>query len=322
MKLEYGVFTVSLDFELYWGVRDKRSIEQYRDNLRGVGNAVREMLRVFDANGIHATWATVGFLFFKDSETLKKNLPRHIPKYTVDILSPYKYIEVSGELEAEYHFAPEIIREIQRHSGQEIGTHTFSHYYCLEDGQSLAEFKDDISSAVKIAQNNGISVKSLVFPRNQWNPEYLVALTECGVRCYRGNESSWIYKASKDRGKSKIKSAIRLLDAYINISGHNTYELKDCLLNEPFSFPSSRFLRPYSDKTSILNWLKLKRINNAMHDAAINKRIFHLWWHPHNFGVNTKQNIEFLVKIIEHYKFLEKKYHMKSLNMGELSLYG
>ncbi|MEI6708283.1 MAG: hypothetical protein WCK96_14260 [Methylococcales bacterium] len=320
MKLDYGVFIISLDFELYWGMRDKMSIEQYRDNLLGVRNAIDKMLSIFDANAIHATWATVGFLFFNDLEHLKKNLPQHKPKYAIDALSPYKYIEASDNLDVKYHFAPEIIEIIQRHSGQEIGTHTFSHYYCLEAGQSLVEFKADISSAIKIAETKGISISSLVFARNQCNPEYLKILTELGIQCYRGTESSWIYNPSNSQEQSKVQRAIRLLDAYLNFSGHHTYNFQDCLLSKPFNFPSSCFLRPYSKQLAFLDGLKLKRITNAMDDAAMNNRIFHLWWHPHNFGINTAKNIVFLEKIVEHYKALEQKYGMKSLNMKELSL--
>ena len=61
-----SIFTISLDFELYWGVRDKRSVGAYKDHLLGVQRAVPELLGLFEKNGVHATWATVGFLFFKN----------------------------------------------------------------------------------------------------------------------------------------------------------------------------------------------------------------------------------------------------------------
>lgn len=320
MNLEHGVFTVSLDFELYWGVRDKRSIEQYADNLRGVRKAVPEMLRVFSDNHVHATWATVGFLFFKDADDLNRNIPPLLPTYNREELSPYKYIEDTPGLAAACHFAPELIDLILEHDGQEIGTHTFSHYYCLEAGQSLAQFEKDISSAIVIAKRRGVSIRSLVFPRNQWNPGYLPTLVKLGVQCYRGNESSWMYRASDDVGQHRFLRACRLIDAYINLSGHNTYDLRDCIQERPFNFPASRFLRPYSKKMAVLDGLRLRRIKRAMESAAINKRIFHLWWHPHNFGVNTDENIEFLAGIVEHHKHLERKHGMVSLNMGELAM--
>ena len=88
-----GIFTVSLDFELYWGIRDKRSIEQYKHNLQGVRKAVPEMLRLFSDNDIHATWATVGFIFFNDADDLNRNIPKLLPTYHREELSPYKYIK-------------------------------------------------------------------------------------------------------------------------------------------------------------------------------------------------------------------------------------
>lgn len=320
MSLKNGIFTVSLDFELYWGVRDKRDIEQYKYNLQGVRTAVPEILRMFHENNVHATWATVGFLFFNDSADLHKHIPTLLPKYNKEELSPYEYIKQNPELSAKYHFAPELIDLIMKHCGQEIGTHTFSHYYCLEEGQTLDQFEEDIISAIEIAQRKGISIKSLVFPRNQWNSKYLPILNKLGVQCYRGNESSWMYKATDDTGQKNLHRALRLADTYLNLSGHNTYNLEDCTQDRPFNFPASRFLRPYSDKLAFLNRLRLRRIKNAMENAAINNRIFHLWWHPHNFGVNIDENTDFLAKIIEHYKYLEQNYGMESLNMGELCL--
>ena len=35
-----GVFVVSLDFELYWGMRDKVPLAAYRDRLLGVRDAI------------------------------------------------------------------------------------------------------------------------------------------------------------------------------------------------------------------------------------------------------------------------------------------
>jgi len=54
-----------------------------------------------------------------------------------------------------------------------------------------------------------------------------------------------------------------------------------------------------------------------MEYAAENKKLFHLWWHPHNFGVNTDENISFLEEILLYFKELQKRYGMLSLNMNE-----
>jgi hypothetical protein len=53
--------------------------------------------------------------------------------------------------------------------------------------------------------------------------------------------------------------------------------------------------------------------------AAKNNLVYHLWWHPHNFGVNLDQNIIMLNKILLHYKNLNKKYNFESITMSDLS---
>jgi hypothetical protein len=55
---------ISLDFELFWGVRDKRTIGNYGRNILGVREALPAMLALFRDYGIRATWATVGLLLF------------------------------------------------------------------------------------------------------------------------------------------------------------------------------------------------------------------------------------------------------------------
>jgi hypothetical protein len=53
--------------------------------------------------------------------------------------------------------------------------------------------------------------------------------------------------------------------------------------------------------------------------AAKNGEVFHLWWHPHNFGVNKMENLDFLMKILKHYKYLNQKYEFQNVTMNELS---
>ena len=316
-----GIFIISLDFELVWGLRDKRTIEKYEINLQGARNAIKEMLALFRDYDVHATWATTGFLFFENSEDLKKNIPSARPRYENDSLSPYRYIEESPSLEKRYHFAPDLIDLIRKHEGMEVGSHTFSHYYCLERGADVGTFRSDISAAINIADKRGLQIKSLVFPRNQLNAEFLPVLNEFNIQCFRGTEEGFMYKAGTWKDP-KIRRALRLIDAYLNISGHHTYNVQDCMVDSmPFNIPSSRFLRPYSKNLSFLDGLRLGRIKRAMSFAASNREVFHLWWHPHNFGRNTEQNIAFLKRVLDHFSEMREQYGMISLNMGELADY-
>jgi peptidoglycan/xylan/chitin deacetylase (PgdA/CDA1 family) len=315
-----GIFTISLDLELYWGVRDSRSFGDYAANLTGERDAISGILDLFDAHGIHATWATIGFLFFKDIAELRTHLPDVLPDYRRHQLSSYQYIEGRSWGEDDvFHFAPDTIELIRSHAGQEIGTHTFSHYYCLEEGQTIESFRADLKAAVEVAKANGIPTTSLVFPRNQGNPAYLPVLDELGIACYRGNENASFYKARNKEEQGPLVRALRLLDAYINLSGYNTYSLEECVRGRPFNVPASRFLRPYSRRLAVLESLRLHRIKRAMHDAAAGNRLFHLWWHPHNFGADVKQNLAFLQKILAYYDKLKQRYGMQARNMGEVA---
>ena len=84
-----GKLIVSLDFELFWGMLDVCPLEAYQDNVLGGRKAIPELLKLFQKYGIHATWATVGFLFAKDYEELKTYFPGLLPTYANSELDPY-----------------------------------------------------------------------------------------------------------------------------------------------------------------------------------------------------------------------------------------
>ena len=169
MKIDHGIFTVSLDFELYWGILDVKSIQDYQENLKSVPKVIEIMLELFEEYEVHATWATVGFLFAQDVEELKQTIPTKIPNYNNPKFNPYLYITNNNTLESCYHFAPYLIDKIHNYKNQEIGTHTFSHYYCLEEGQSKEEFSSDIEAAIMMAKNNGEMVEYEHFRDRAYN---------------------------------------------------------------------------------------------------------------------------------------------------------
>ena len=317
-----GKFVISLDFELFWGVRDQVQIEHYGENIKGVHKVIPQLLKTFREYHIKATFAIVGFLFFENKFELLNNLPEKIPHYTDKSLSPYSgHFDTVGDSFANdpYHFGSHQIKLIKSYPEQEIGSHTFSHYYCLEDGQTIEDFKIDIQNAQKVAAKYGVKITSLVFPRNQYNDEYLKVCKELGIICCRGNERSWIYKALSQKKENLFRRAVRLIDAYINLSGHNCYSDEYLRRKYPINIPSSRFLRPYDEKLKALEGLRLKRIKTGMTYAAKNNYTYHLWWHPHNFGINQDENFLFLKKILEHYKELSAKYKFQNYTMSELA---
>ncbi len=319
MPQSAGKFIISLDFEIMWGVRDLVTIQQYGDHLRGVHTAIPSMLRLFSKYNVNATFAAVGLLFFESKEQMMAALPEQRPQYTDANLSPYNgYMEQVGHsFETDpYHFGSHLVQQIQETPGQEVATHTFSHYYCLEKGQTPADFEADIAAAVQTAAARGIRIQSIVFPRNQYNKDYLAICSRYGITNIRGNEQSWLYEPRPFDKETLLRRACRLLDAYLNITGHHCYTDAQMTAARPYNIPASRFLRQYKPRLKALEWLRLRRIKRSMLYAAVNGQTYHLWWHPHNFGINQEKNIAFLEKILQYQQQLQQQYGFSSYTMG------
>lgn len=317
-----GHFVISLDFELFWGVRDKRTLASYGESIANVQKVIPKLLNFFDLYNAKATFATVGFLFANSKEELLSYCPRQKPNYIDENLSPYaddfNLVKESSK-DDPYHYALNLIKLIKTHPQHEISTHTFSHYYCLEKGQTKQDFEADIKAAIAIASKEEIVIESIVFPRNQFNDAYKNILLKYGIKSYRGNEEVWFQSYQNEEDTSLLKKIFRTANCYINLSGHHTYSLPDLATNElPFNIPSSRFLRPFQKRISFLKPLQVRRIKKSMTHAAKKKELFHLWWHPHNFGANMNENFEILEEILKHYKYLNTKYNFKAATMVEI----
>jgi len=318
-KKDYGALVISLDFELLWGMREKASsFGNYRQNLLGARTVIPQMLAMFEEFGIAATWATVGFLFANSKSELESFFPAMKPMYDDSKLFPYKEFVGHNEQDDPFHYAPSLIEAIQATPRQEIATHTFSHYYCLEPGQSKAAFAADLHSAISITNNK---LSSIVFPRNQHNPEYEDILLAAGIKCYRGNQSAWMYQFSKRSDNTKLMRAARFIDTYLPISGSQAISWDSVFQqNGLCNVPASYFLRPYSPRLKLLENLRIRRITHSIRQAAIQKEIIHLWWHPHNFGIYINENIAVLRAILNEFAFCQQNYGMQSMSMKDITL--
>jgi len=313
-----GSFTISLDFELHWGVRDVVSVSEKRDHFLRARDAIPHMLGIFKEHEVHATWATVGFLFARDKRHLLDHLPELRPTYANRRFDPYSFLDEIGEDERSdpFHYAPSLLHAIAEVSGQEIASHTFSHYYCLEEGQTEQAFEADLRAAAAIGEPFGKVIEALVFPRGQYNPGYDSALERLGVRTYRVPPTFYPYRPCRVDDENLAQRGLRLLDSYVPIGGSHS--------DRPSPDPSGAvplraglFLRPYSRARRQLESMRMQRIKRAMRDAARRGRNFHLWWHPHNFGTHTRKNLAIMREALGEYRVLRERHGWPSRNMGE-----
>lgn len=310
-----GALVFSLDFEKRWGVRDvPLDRDPYVPHLLGVPDSVRGTLALFRKYDVAATWATVGFLFARTAAERQRFSPAVRPCYADARLDPYG--ERTGEDEARdpVHYGASLISEILATPRQELGTHTFSHFFCLEPGENMAgAFAADLASARAITEHvAGVTPRSIVFPGNQHNPAFDPVLRAAGIACYRGSPRSWMWKPRR-RGEALGVRALRLVDAYVPLGGTHTAAWADVARPSGlYDVPASYFLRTGSP-------LKLQRVVDALRYAARAGRIIHLWWHPHNFGVDTALHLRDLEAVLVAFRAVRDTLGMQSLSMGEVA---
>jgi hypothetical protein len=118
------------------------------------------------------------------------------PRYENGALSTYHYLSEIGPDEAgdPHWFGASLVDRIAQCLGQEIATHTMSHFYCLEPGASLDSFAADLDAACRVAQARGLTPRSIVFPHNQYGSAHLDIGRSRGICRYRGNPQAWAYR--------------------------------------------------------------------------------------------------------------------------------
>ncbi len=314
-----GRLIISLDFELRWGVCDHRTTRQASDLMLATRRVVPDILNKFEQHQIHATWATVGLLMCDCRAHAIELLPT-LPRYPELGLDLQDEVLASDETATarQCHYARELVEQIAASQNQEIATHTFSHFYCLEPGQDIEAFRQDLGAAVTVANQLGIDLQSIVFPRNQYSPEHLRAAADCGFTSYRGTQPGSVYDTRPTREHSSIDRARRLLDSYFGterLSKNITPPPSDdqAILN----IPASRFLRPASKREGPLGRRRLSNIKREMTRAAEERQAYHLWWHPHNFAREPELNLQILDEILLHFEDLHTRLGMQSLCMRE-----
>jgi peptidoglycan/xylan/chitin deacetylase (PgdA/CDA1 family) len=309
-------FVISLDFEQFWGVVDTRSVAGYGRNVLGEWQAIPRLLALFRRHGLRVTWATVGMLMCRDYQHWRAIRPSILPGYACQQLSPYtrdKLVQENPQL----FFGRSLVQQIMATEGQELATHTYSHFYCGQAGATPMQLAADLACARNLAAELGVALRSAVLPRNQVLPEYLPALADAGVRVYRGNPDHWLYRRGDKVAGGGAGRIARFADACLPLSGAATV----APLNQGrlVNLPASLFLYPWSSSQRALAWPRLARIKRAMTAAARSGGVFHLWWHPHNFGVNLEQNLGLLGELLLHYRYLADTHGMRSRCMGDFA---
>jgi hypothetical protein len=311
---------ISLDFELHWGVRDHSGPHaSVAESLIASRDTVTSLAELFVRRDVRATWATVGLLFASTADEAGLHMPSVRPTYARPELDPYGEPIGRDEHDDPLHLAGSLVEQLQGLDGQEVASHTFSHFYCLERGPNEAAFEADLAAAQEAAWARGLRLKSLVLPRNQWRDDYAPAVLATGFECIRGPQPGWANRSRRGEDTGLAVRAARLATTYAGPPLH-TFGWDQVV--EPSglcNIPASTFLRPLSERTRPLESLQYRRIVAGLREAARRRRILHLWWHPQNFVTDPSANMALLERVLDEFDRLRATEGMQSLSMGDVN---
>lgn len=312
LNFDHPILLISLDFELHWGRFDKYEVEDYQSYYQNTLEVVPQFLELFEKYGIHATWATVGSLLAENWEEWEEYAPEIKPEFENQKYSAYEWAKNRPQ-----HiglFAPQLVKSVSKTPGQEIGSHTFAHYYTGLKGANIESFKADLIASKKITEEKlGVTPVSLVFPRNQYNPSYISSARDLGFSNFRTNPSDWFWENTAE--ETLVKKIFRTGDTLVPLGKRTSFT--------PFrlkngEIPASRLLRPFR-KGSVFNQIRINRIKSELITACQHNETYHLWWHPHNFGFYPEENLSILNQLLEFIQELKAEKGLISMNMNEYS---
>ena len=276
---------ISLDFEQRWGVAHRLadSPEPYRRNLEGEPEAVFGMLELFAREGVGATWATVGALACSGWDEYFERAPAP-PAYSnprAGFRREWQELDPKGGL----HFAPAAVAAIAKAPGQELASHSFSHIFFREPGcQREDVLADSLAVARIFVERFNIRPTSFVFPRNQ--TAHTDALCEAGILRWRTNPTTYYWNATREDEQSRIVRVMRMIDALAPIGSRRA--------------SSGEMRASYFVRFSLTGLAWRLHVNRIRADA---KRLrsgeaLHLWWHPHNLGIDVSTNLRKLDNLL------------------------
>ena len=280
-QLERAAFTVSLDFELMWGTKDRPYGESFRKLCEiERREVVDRLLGLLAEYGIRATWGVVGNLFLKK-----------------DHEDPLLY-------------GSELIEKIRRCPvRQEIGSHTMTHAILGAPNCTAEMAERELGDWVRVARANAVDFQTLILPRNRIG--HLDIARRLGFRCYRGEAQAWY--ESQPRPVQRLGHLLEILFAHTPVSVMPQEN------QGMWSIPGSMLYTPaFGLRRYVPVWLRVLRAKRGLNAALRQKRVFHLWFHPTDLTRRTDAMLDGLRRIFQRAASLRDAGQLDILPMRDL----
>lgn len=304
LQLERGAFTFSLDFELLWGTLETLGPETLRRQCRVEREVVIDRLvALFEEFEIPATWCIVGHLFLENCER-----PASFPE---DAQWHHRAAFARHENGGCVFCGRGLIEKIRAcRVPQEIGCHTFTHPLFSEEYCSRTLAADEIEACLRVAEAQGIELRSFVFPRNQVG--HLELLRDYGFLCYRGPEPH------EAHGLPRWRDRLAHLWAVCTAAEPLVYA-PEFTAQGIWNIPGSMIYFPMHGRRRHLPLsLRVRRAMKGLRAAVKQQRVFHLWAHPTNFADEVEPMFTGLRAILQHAVMLRERGQLDIKPMGAL----
>lgn len=249
-----GALVISADFEMAWAWRYAKSgVDPVAIGMHERAN-VPAILQSMDEYALPASWATVGHLFLREcSQNQGRAHPElaRIPHFTNRVWRYesndwYDHDPCTDVERDPAWYAPDLIRAVMAaKAGHEIACHTFTHLDCTDANCPPQVMEDEIKECVRLAQEFGIDLKSMVFPGGT-NGNYAV-LKKHGFTNVRLNAPYDMFYPEKD------ETGLWVLPSSASIDNHG------------FGWSAREYRKYYS---------------RYLDKAIAENTVCHLWFHP------------------------------------------
>lgn len=309
---ENGIFTISIDLELAWGVCDKPLTPKLRREIQQERYIVKKILSLFYKYNFQATWGIVAHLLLNRCDY--ENDLVH-PEFKRPMAYSFKqdwFFQHPVDQDDSFWYGSDLIDSvIKALPKQEIASHSFCHIPYRESITSREAIDTDISLAKSIHTHHGLPFDIFIFPRNMVG--YKDLLAKQGIRAYRGKTIKWYERILHPY-------ICRLLNLVYFIFGF-TPKVADATIDETgmVNIPESMlFLSRKGIRKFVYPSTLIRMARKGLKRSVSSGGIFHLWFHPSNFVYNTEKHLNALEEILKYAIQLREDGKLDILTMNDI----
>ncbi|MGH8773892.1 MAG: hypothetical protein ACRDWI_01545 [Jiangellaceae bacterium] len=310
---ERGVAVLSIDTELSWGEAHRRDGVPAGHRYEAERRIVDRLLALFQRYEISATWAVVGHLFLDHCSPVDGRAHPEITRPSYPWLDGDWFdIDPGTSLaDAPTYYGRDIVDRIRACPvSQEIGSHSFSHLMAGEPGCSAGAFASDLAACRGAAADAGLVLRSFVYPRNAIG--HVEVLPAHGFTSYRG--SPGVPFQGRD---TAVRRLLRLADRVRPLAGSAARPVQHA--SGVWNIPQTFLFAPATRRRRLPVAVWARRPVARLRQAARERSLFHLWFHPYNVAADPERALHALDLVCAEAARLRDAGRLDVLPMGDLA---